>query len=111
MLGAEEGLLLNMRFNIHPLDRQLNRAENLISQFACWVFFILFVVCQSFLLIQMSFRNTIRVPNNLSPDQIRRFARRDLIRESPLQFENRIMARVYMRSIMRSTMYQKAPFC
>ena len=33
------------------------------------------------------------------------------IRESPPQFENRIMARVYVRSIMRSTMYQKAPFC
>ena len=32
------------------------------------------------------------------------------IRESPPQFENRIMARVYVRSIMRSTMYQKAPF-
>ena len=34
-----------------------------------------------------------------------------LIRESPPQFENRIMARVYVRSITRSTMYQKAPFC
>ena len=33
------------------------------------------------------------------------------IRESPPQFENQIMARVYVRSIMRSTMYQKAPFC
>ena len=33
------------------------------------------------------------------------------IRESPPQFENRIMARVYVRSITRSTMYQKAPFC
>ena len=33
------------------------------------------------------------------------------IRESQPQFENRIMARVYERSIMRSTMYQKAPFC
>ena len=32
------------------------------------------------------------------------------IRESPPQFENRIMARVYVRSITRSTMYQKAPF-
>ena len=30
------------------------------------------------------------------------------IRESPLQFENRIMARVYVRSITRSTLYQKA---
>ena len=29
------------------------------------------------------------------------------IRESPPQFENRIMARVYIRSITRSTMYQK----
>ena len=29
-----------------------------------------------------------------------------LIRESPPQFENRIMARVYVRSITRSTMYQ-----
>ena len=34
-----------------------------------------------------------------------------VIWESPPQFENRIMARVYVRSIMRSTMYQKAPFC
>ena len=34
-----------------------------------------------------------------------------VIRESPPQFENRIMARVYVRSITRSTMYQKAPFC
>ena len=33
------------------------------------------------------------------------------IRESPPQFENRIMARVNIRSITRSTMYQKAPFC
>ena len=31
-----------------------------------------------------------------------------LIRESPPQFENRIMARVYVRSITRSTMYHKA---
>ena len=34
-----------------------------------------------------------------------------LIRESPPQSENRIMAPVYVRSITRSTMYQKAPFC
>ena len=33
------------------------------------------------------------------------------IRESPPQFENPIMAQVYVRSIMHSTMYQKAPFC
>ena len=33
------------------------------------------------------------------------------IRESPSQFENRIMPRVYIKSITRSTMYQKAPFC
>ena len=36
------------------------------------------------------------------------------IPESPLQFENRIMARVYVRRITRSTtcpMYQKSPFC
>ena len=33
------------------------------------------------------------------------------VRESPPQLENRIMARVYVRSIMGSTMYQKAPFC
>ena len=33
------------------------------------------------------------------------------IRVSPPQFENRIMARVYIRSIARCTMYQKAPFC
>ena len=33
-----------------------------------------------------------------------------LIMESPPQFENRIKARVYVRSITRSTMYQKAPF-
>ena len=32
------------------------------------------------------------------------------IRESPPQFENRIMARVYVRSIMRINMYHKAPF-
>ena len=31
------------------------------------------------------------------------------LRESPSQFENRIMPRVYIRSITRSTMYQKAP--
>ena len=31
--------------------------------------------------------------------------------ESPPQLENRIMARVYVRSMMLSTMYQKAPFC
>ena len=30
--------------------------------------------------------------------------------ESLLTFENRIMARVYVRSITHSTMYQKAPF-
>ena len=34
-----------------------------------------------------------------------------VIRESPPQFENRIMTRVYVWSITRSTMYQKAPFC
>ena len=33
------------------------------------------------------------------------------IRESPPQFDNRIRARVYVRRITRSTMYQKAPFC
>ena len=33
------------------------------------------------------------------------------IRESLPRFENRIMARMYVRSIRRSTMYQKAPFC
>ena len=38
-------------------------------------------------------------------------AKMQLIRESPPQFEDRIMARVYVRSIIRSTMYQKAPFC
>ena len=32
------------------------------------------------------------------------------IRESPPQFENRNMARVYIRSITRSTMYQKLYF-
>ena len=32
-------------------------------------------------------------------------------RESPPKFENQTMARLYVRSIMRSTMYQKAPFC
>ena len=31
------------------------------------------------------------------------------IRESPSQFENQIMPRVYIRSITGSTMYQKAP--
>ena len=35
----------------------------------------------------------------------------DAILESPPQFENRIMAQVYIRIITRSTMYQKAPFC
>ena len=38
------------------------------------------------------------------------FSGDESIRESPLQFENRIMARVYVRSITRSS-YQKAPFC
>ena len=33
------------------------------------------------------------------------------IRESPPQFENRIITLVHVRSITRSTMYQKAPFC
>ena len=33
------------------------------------------------------------------------------IRESPSQFKNRILPRVYIRSMTRSTMYQKAPFC
>ena len=33
----------------------------------------------------------------------------EIIRESPPQFENPIMAGVYVRSITRSTMYQKAP--
>ena len=33
-----------------------------------------------------------------------------LIRESPPQLENRIMARVYVRSITRSTRYQKLHF-
>ena len=32
------------------------------------------------------------------------------IQESPPKFKNRIMAKVYVRSIARSTMYQKAPF-
>ena len=36
---------------------------------------------------------------------------RCLIRESPSQFENRIMARMYVRSITHSSMYQKVPFC
>ena len=35
----------------------------------------------------------------------------NFIWESPPQFENQIMARVHVRSIMRSTMYLKAPFC
>ena len=33
------------------------------------------------------------------------------IRESPPQFENPIMAQVFVRSITPSTMYQKVPFC
>ena len=33
------------------------------------------------------------------------------IRESPPQFGNRIMARVYVRGIARRTMYQKALNC
>ena len=32
------------------------------------------------------------------------------IRENPPQFKNRIMAWVYVRSNIRSTMYQRAPF-
>ena len=35
----------------------------------------------------------------------------DNIRESSAQFENRIKPCVYVRRIMRSTMYEKAPFC
>ena len=31
--------------------------------------------------------------------------------ECPPQFDNQIMAQVYVRSITLSTMYQKAPFC
>ena len=42
---------------------------------------------------------------------IRQFLTSQIIRESLPQFENRIMARVYVRSITRSTMCQKAPFC
>ena len=34
-----------------------------------------------------------------------------VIRESPSQYENPIMAQVYVRSIMRFTMHRKAPFC
>ena len=33
------------------------------------------------------------------------------IQESPPQFENQIMVRVYVSSITGSTMCQKAPFC
>ena len=33
------------------------------------------------------------------------------IQESPSQFENRIMTRVYIRSLIGSTMYQNAPLC
>ena len=33
------------------------------------------------------------------------------IRETPSQFENWIMARMYVRSNTRCTMYRKAPFC
>ena len=33
------------------------------------------------------------------------------ILESPPQIDSRIMAQVYLRSITRNTMYQKAPFC
>ena len=32
-------------------------------------------------------------------------------RESPAQFQNRIMPQLYVRHIIRSTMYEKAPFC
>ena len=39
-----------------------------------------------------------------------RFPKYSSIRESPPQFENRIMAWVYVRSITRSTMCQKPPF-
>ena len=35
----------------------------------------------------------------------------NIIQESPPQFENRIMAPVYVRNNTHSTMYQKAPFC
>ena len=41
----------------------------------------------------------------------RQFLTSQIIRESPPQLENRIMAQVYVRSITRSTMYQKARFC
>ena len=36
---------------------------------------------------------------------------KECIRESPPQFDNRIMAQVYVMSIMHSIMYQNAPFC
>ena len=36
---------------------------------------------------------------------------RIVTRESPPPFENQIMAWVYVRGIMRSTMCQNAPFC
>ena len=55
----------------------------------------------------------------LTCSKIRLFARRPKsfslrayacsVDESPPQFKNRIMARVYVRSITRCTMYQKAP--
>ena len=35
----------------------------------------------------------------------------EVIRESPSQFKNRIMPRVYIKSITHIIMYQKAPFC
>ena len=34
-----------------------------------------------------------------------------IIRQGPPQFQNQFMAQVYVRSIMRSNMYQEAPFC
>ena len=63
-------------------------------------------------------KNTLLCGGNkehLSRDEGQRLADVDAmlrrIRESPPQFQNRTMARVSIRSIMRSTMYQKAPFC
>ena len=38
------------------------------------------------------------------------YDKRQVNRESPAQFENRIKPRVYVRCVTRSTMYEKNPF-
>ena len=51
------------------------------------------------------------VPRNNHFCQFNQKVKVHVIWESPPQFENRITAWVYVRSISRNSMYQKAPFC